>query len=99
MLGGWDFLAKYVFVFLSGLLVTWLLTPGVARVARSLGMLDIPDERRIHTRPVPRGGGVAVFLGFHAGCAATFLMPWPAFIGELHPMWWWRLGLPLGLAR
>ncbi len=29
-----------------------------------MGWLDYPETRRIHTRPTPRLGGVAIFLGF-----------------------------------
>jgi len=31
-----------------------------------------------------------VFFGFHAACAAVFLMPWASFEGQLGPLWWFR---------
>ncbi|MCS7006566.1 MAG: MraY family glycosyltransferase [Thermoleophilia bacterium] len=40
-----------------------VLTPAVGGVARLLGVVDHPDERRVHRRPVPRLGGLAIFLG------------------------------------
>ena len=40
------------------------LSVAVGRIARRLGWLDWPSPRRIHTRPVPRLGGVAIFLAF-----------------------------------
>lgn len=39
-------------------------TPLVCRLATHVGMVDDVDERRMHPHPVPRIGGVAVFLGF-----------------------------------
>jgi UDP-GlcNAc:undecaprenyl-phosphate/decaprenyl-phosphate GlcNAc-1-phosphate transferase len=79
---------KYPFVLLAGFLVTFLLVPAVRRMALGFGMVDMPGERRLHERPVPRGGGVAVFIGFHAACAAVFLLPWANFTGTLDGVWW-----------
>ena len=53
-----------VWGFLVALAVVLVLTPAVGRVARTLGVVDEPDEsRRIHLRAVPRLGGLALFLG------------------------------------
>ncbi len=50
--------------FLVALVVVLLLTPGVGRFARILGLVDEPGEtRRVHVRPVPRLGGIALLLG------------------------------------
>jgi UDP-GlcNAc:undecaprenyl-phosphate/decaprenyl-phosphate GlcNAc-1-phosphate transferase len=50
--------------FLLALAVVLLLTPGVGRFARILGVVDEPGERRrVHVRPVPRLGGIALLLG------------------------------------
>jgi UDP-GlcNAc:undecaprenyl-phosphate GlcNAc-1-phosphate transferase len=50
--------------FLLALAVVLLLTPGVGRFARFLGVVDEPGEtRRVHVRPVPRLGGIALLLG------------------------------------
>ncbi|MDH4347131.1 MAG: undecaprenyl/decaprenyl-phosphate alpha-N-acetylglucosaminyl 1-phosphate transferase, partial [Thermoleophilia bacterium] len=40
-----------------------LLTPAVGGMARLLGVVDAPDARRVNPRPVPRLGGLAIFLG------------------------------------
>src|SRR5439155_9387458 len=39
-------------------------TPLVGVVARRLGMLDMPGGRRIHARPIPRPGGLAIAIAF-----------------------------------
>lgn len=62
-------------VFLTSFLVTYILVPIVADVARRYGVVDIPGTRRLHRHPIPRIGGVAVFVGFHAACALIFLVP------------------------
>ena len=48
---------------LVALVVVVLLTPAVGGMARLLGAVDTPGGRRINRRPVPRLGGLALFLG------------------------------------
>lgn len=56
----------FVAVALSAL-VALLVTPFVISGAHRFGWLDVPqDARRVHVRPVPRVGGVAVVLAFAA---------------------------------
>jgi len=45
------------------LLIVVLLTPAVGGMARMLGVVDEPDSRRLNRRPIPRLGGIAIFLG------------------------------------
>ncbi len=45
------------------LAIVVLFTPAVAGMARRLGAVDLPDERRVHQFPVPRLGGLAMFFG------------------------------------
>jgi len=40
-----------------------LLTPAVGGMARLLGAVDRPESRRLNRRPIPRLGGLAIFLG------------------------------------
>ncbi|HLX33769.1 MAG TPA: MraY family glycosyltransferase, partial [Candidatus Limnocylindrales bacterium] len=50
------------------------ITPVVRGVIHRRGMLDRPDERRFHRRPLPRGGGIAVVIAFVVvGGGLTFL--------------------------
>jgi len=44
-------------------LVVVLLTPAVGGMARLLGAVDRPEARRLNRRPIPRLGGLAIFLG------------------------------------
>jgi UDP-GlcNAc:undecaprenyl-phosphate GlcNAc-1-phosphate transferase len=53
-----------LWAFLVALGVVLVLTPAVGRVARVLGIVDEPlERRRIHLQAVPRLGGLALFLG------------------------------------
>ncbi len=45
--------------------IAYLMTPPVKRFAEAVGAMDVPkDERRVHDHPIPRMGGLAIFLGF-----------------------------------
>jgi len=69
--------------FLVALAVVLVLTPAVGRVARVLGVVDEPDEkRRVHLLAVPRLGGLALFLGLFVP-ALAFLELTPAYRGIL----------------
>ena len=50
----------YASLFAASFAVTVLLVPLVIRLARRVGFLDLPGPRKIHTQPVPYGGGLAV---------------------------------------
>ena len=61
-----DTLADYpevVYGAAAALVIVVLLTPAVGGMARLLGVVDRPDSRRPHRRPVPRLGGIALFFG------------------------------------
>ena len=50
---------------LAAAAVSFLLTPLTIRYAAQLGAIDVPnDERRVHARPIPRTGGIAVAAAF-----------------------------------
>lgn len=45
--------------------VSLLLTPVVKNFSFKVGAVDVPkDDRRMHDHPIPRLGGLAIFLGF-----------------------------------
>lgn len=54
-------------------LTTAALCPYVARLARWVGAVDVPDEGAVHTRPTPTLGGLAVLAGCLAGLAVARL--------------------------
>ena len=52
--------------FLGALALTLALVPPVRALNRRLGMVDAPSARRINTTPIPRGGGLAIYLALLA---------------------------------
>lgn len=53
--------------FLTSLLVVLCLTPLVARWAQSLGAVAQPANRKLHEKPIPQWGGIAIFTGLLIG--------------------------------
>lgn len=54
-------------VFAAAFLVTFASVPLAKRLAALLGAIDYPGNRRMNSAPIPRCGGIALFLGLHAG--------------------------------
>ena len=49
----------------ASMLLSFGLTPLVKRLAYRIGAVDVPkDRRRMHDHPIPRLGGLAIFVGF-----------------------------------
>jgi len=57
-------LPAFVAAFVAAALISFVLTPAVRAVARRLNVVDEPNHRRVNTKPIARGGGVAVGIGF-----------------------------------
>ncbi len=75
---------KYIAVLLTGLLVTYLLTPLVRKLALRYSVVDKPDARRPHKYTTARGGGIAVVLGVYAASALAIACGW----SNILPGWW-----------
>jgi UDP-GlcNAc:undecaprenyl-phosphate GlcNAc-1-phosphate transferase len=58
-------------VLAASTLVTFLLTPLAIRLARKVGAVVPPGDRRVHTSPTPTLGGLAMFGGLLAGVAVA----------------------------
>ena len=54
-----------LFAFILALAVAFAATPAVKMLAIRIKAVDVPrDSRRMHKTPIPRLGGLAIFLGF-----------------------------------
>lgn len=53
----------YLSTLLISLFITIVLVPLCKTLAFRLNILDVPDERKVHTIPTPRTGGIAMALG------------------------------------
>lgn len=56
----------FVMVFVTFLFVA-LFMPIVKRIAIHIGALDIPNKRKVHKVPIPRLGGLGIYVGFLLG--------------------------------
>ena len=54
----------YVLAFIIALVVAYILTPRVISLANKTGALDAPDARKVHSKPIPRIGGLAIYFAF-----------------------------------
>jgi UDP-GlcNAc:undecaprenyl-phosphate GlcNAc-1-phosphate transferase len=74
-----------VWGFLASAAIVLVLAPVVARLAHRVGALDVPTDRpRVHSRPVPRIGGLAIVAGI--------AIPGAAFVADNGPY----LGILIG---
>lgn len=67
----------YLIVFLLSIGLTW----GLREYALRRHILDVPVARSSHSIPTPRGGGMAIVIGFVVGC--WLFLPWSISLGAL----------------
>lgn len=57
-------MSTMIFGFLTSLIVAFAATPYVKKLAESIGAVDKPNQRKVHTRIMPRMGGLAIYAGY-----------------------------------
>ncbi|MFS0821599.1 glycosyltransferase family 4 protein [Bacillus sp. 1P02SD] len=62
---------KVLISFLISFISTVILTPIIIKLAYKIGAIDLPNERKVHQKGIPRIGGLAIIIGFSIG--ASFL--------------------------
>lgn len=74
----------YLTLFLTALITALVTTPLARKIATRVGAVDKPGKRRINKVPIPRMGGIAVFLGiicaFVAEAIGTTYFGWPTVL-------------------
>lgn len=77
-----DSLVPYICVAAAAFATTFALVPGVKRLAVRLDAVDYPSKRRINKVPIPRMGGLAIFVGLIIALAVqiagTWIWGWPS---------------------
>ena len=59
---------RQVFLMLgTTFLFSLCITPVIKMIAKHVGAMDIPNERKVHKVPMPRLGGLSIFFGFLLG--------------------------------
>ncbi len=59
----YDF-SLYSMTLVSAFLISLAMIPAAILMLLKLNIMDIPNERKIHSKPVPRMGGVAIYAAF-----------------------------------
>jgi UDP-GlcNAc:undecaprenyl-phosphate GlcNAc-1-phosphate transferase len=54
----------FFILFLSSALLSTLITPLLHKVALENGVVDVPNERKIHQQMIPRIGGISIAISF-----------------------------------
>lgn len=57
-------MADFALPLIGAFVLSLFLTPWVAQLARRIGAIDQPNQRKVHKEPTPRLGGLAVFVAF-----------------------------------
>jgi UDP-GlcNAc:undecaprenyl-phosphate/decaprenyl-phosphate GlcNAc-1-phosphate transferase len=66
------------------LVTSWALVPTLIRLARQKGLVHPPTQpRQVHTSPLPRLGGIVMFVAFVSGIAVSFTLPVTRFPEEI----------------
>lgn len=68
--------------FVLAMTVTMALIPPLMQVAGRWHVLDAPGERKVHSQPIPRVGGIAMATGLLLGLTlfGDFAQPMPAYL-------------------
>lgn len=69
-------LSVYGFPFLLAMFVSYVLTPYIKKLAFKIGAVDKPDNRKVHSKVMPRLGGLAIYIAFMIGCVASLELTW-----------------------
>ena len=72
-----DFCYSALLLFVASLAVTLAAVPLATKIAWLVGSVDYPSRRRVNTRPTPRMGGIAVFLGIAVAFVVWALLAAP----------------------
>ena len=77
-------LIPYLCLFSAALVVSLLATPLARKIAVWCGAVDYPNSRRINKKPIPRMGGIAIFLGIVAAFVVQYVgtmnFGWPVVL-------------------
>ncbi len=73
-------MGQYFLIFIAALLIVFICTPSLIRVAIRKNLTDAPgDLRKLHTRSIPTLGGVMIF----AGTLFSFVLLLPTISGSM----------------
>jgi len=93
-------IVKILVIVFSMAIFTASIVPFIKKIAFHVGALDIPGERKIHSKTMPRLGGLAIFLALLLGymlfgtpsalmnsiLIASFIIVFTGFIDDIKPL-------------
>ena len=56
-------LGIYLIIAMLAMAISMVIIPLMMRLAPAIGMIDVPDPRKVHTAPIPRVGGLGIVIG------------------------------------
>ena len=59
-----NFASLYIMAFVLAFLISFAMTPVAKKVAFKVGAIANPRKRDMHSKPIPRMGGIAIVAGF-----------------------------------
>lgn len=63
-----DYLDQIFLMVITTFIFTALIMPLTNKIAHHIGAIDVPkDDRRVHSKPIPKLGGLGIFIGFLFG--------------------------------
>ena len=65
-------ISEYLLIGGVAAIVTFAATPIVGLIARDRGWVVAPNERSVHTSPIPHVGGLAMLTGFLVALVAAW---------------------------
>src|SRR6266511_2714602 len=71
----------YLVVFAASFAATFVTTPAIRKLSLRLGWIDPPSDRKVHPKPTPTAGGIAIFVGLAVGLGLSRVLP---FLSGLH---------------
>ena len=66
---------SYVILALISGVLAYVSTPMVVWLSGKIGAIDHPNDRKVHAKPTPTLGGLAIFIGLVGAGAAAMFMP------------------------
>ncbi|RLD31343.1 MAG: hypothetical protein DRI73_08895, partial [Bacteroidetes bacterium] len=85
-----DLIPEYIMLIFTGFslafIISLIMMPLLILLSHSKQWLDDPNHRKIHSKPIPRLGGVGIFLSILlSGILAPLLVS--SFLGEDLTLW------------
>ena len=62
-----EVIVKILLIVITTFCFVAIIMPFIKKLAMQIGAVDIPRTRHIHTKPMPKMGGIGIFLGFLLG--------------------------------